>query len=230
MNDLLALGIDAFEESIKQEVAELQPGARVRAGGRPTKANPGGEDLTWWKQQGPAFIQSWITWRQQNPSLHMWSLDADTPAIELPVSAEVDVDGETVELKGFIDRVFVDAVTGQLLIVDLKTGKSTPEPLQLAFYRRALAATHGVQAQYGAYWMARKGTLSDIADLDSFDDATVDYWVATTVRGIRNNVFLPRVSPMCSGCGVREHCYVFNKNTPFSPIDSNIHQVMEASK
>jgi len=227
VNELLTLGIDAFRQSIKEALSEIEPGTQIRAGGRPTKANPGGEDLTWWENQGPAYIQSWISWRQQNPNLHMWQIDGQ-PAIELPVSAEIDVDGESVELKGFIDRVFVDADSGTLLIVDLKTGKSTPEGLQLAFYRRALKATHGVHAQYGSYWMAREGTLSGVVDLDNYPDEAVDYWVRTTVRGIRNEVFLPRVSSMCKGCGVRDHCYVFNRNALFAPFNTNIAEAMEA--
>lgn len=227
MSDYLNIGLEAFQASITEALAEVEPGTQIRAGGRPTKANPGGEDLAWWQNQGPAYIQSWITWRQQNPNLHMWQVN-DQPAIELQVSAQIDVDGEPVELKGFIDRVFVDADTGTLLIVDLKTGKSTPEALQLAFYRRALKATYDVHAQYGSYWMAREGTLSGVVDLDNYPDEAVDYWIAGTVRGIRNEIFLPRVSSMCKGCGVRDHCYIFNRNATFSPFNSNIPEVMEA--
>ena len=216
-DDLLALGVDAFNVSFNEEIAKGE-GKVFRAGGRPTKAMPNGEDEGWWRANAPAMIQSWISWRAQNPNLHVWTVDG-VPAIELQVRAEVDLaDGTKVALKGFIDRVFIDSDTGQLLIVDLKSGKNAPAPLQLGFYKRALHATFGVDVQFGAYWMARTGTLSTVEDLDAFSDEVIDYWIRNTYEGIRQGIFLPHVTALCKGCGVRPHCYVFNKNATFSPI------------
>ena len=84
---------------------------------KPTKAMPNGEDYTWWAQNGPAYVQSWITWRQNNPSLHILTMDDGKPAIELDVRVDIEADGELIQLKGFIDRVFVDSNTGEVLIV-----------------------------------------------------------------------------------------------------------------
>jgi len=222
MNKYLEIGMDAFNASFVEELAKGE-GKVFRAGGRPTKAMPNGEDDKWWRENPPAMIQSWISWRQQNPNLHVWSID-DVPAIELPVQAEIAInDGTVVLLKGFIDRVFVDANTGELLICDLKTGKNTPSfAAQLAFYRRALKSTHGVNAQYGAYWMARTGALSEVHNLDNFSDDIVDYWVRTTYAGVSQGLFLPNVTNLCKGCGVRKHCYVFNPDAKFSPINARI--------
>lgn len=227
MNNYLELGLDAFRASFDKHLAEVEPGAHIRSAGRPTKANPNGEDAVWWQANAPAFIQSWITWRQNNPNLHILNLDG-TPGIELEVKATVDVDGKDVLLKGFIDRVFTDANTGDLLIVDLKTGRNAPAPLQLAFYRRAMKQTYGIDAGFGGYWMAREGTLSTIHDLSQYPDAVVDYWIAQTYRGITNGIFLPQVSSLCKGCGVQKHCYVFNRNTRFSPVDVNMTEAQEA--
>lgn len=228
MNDLLKIGMDAFNAAFDQELEGFPTGKPVRSAGRPTKANPNGEDATWWRQNGPAFVQSWITWRQQNPNLHILALDDGTPGIELPVVAEVQAEDEVVDLKGYIDRVFVDADTGQALIVDLKSGRNAPAPLQLAFYRRALSAAYGITADYGAYWMAREGSLSTVHDLTGFTNEVVDYFVATTYMGIKNEVFLPHVTNLCKGCGVKQHCYMFNPSTPYSPIDTHIATKQEA--
>lgn len=217
MNPLLEIGLDAFNKSLKQEVDQFPEGKTPRAGGRPTKAMPNGEDYAWWMANGPAFVQSWITWRQMNPSLHILKMEDGKPAIELDVRVDIEVDGELIQLKGFIDRVFVDTNTGEVLIVDLKTGKSTPAPMQLAFYRRALKAAYGIDAPYGAYWMAREGSLSSIHDLTPFTDEMVDYWVAKTYAGVQAGIFLPHVTTMCKGCGVRTHCYVHNPATLFAP-------------
>jgi hypothetical protein len=215
MNPLLEIGLDAFRKSMEQEVAAFPEGRTPRAGGRPTKAMPNGEDYAWWMNNGPAYVQSWITWRQNNPSLHILTMEDGTPAIELDVRVDIEVGDELIQLKGFIDRVFVDANTGEVLIVDLKTGKTTPAPMQLAFYRRALKAAYGIDAPYGAYWMAREGSLSAIHNLAPYTDEMVDFWVAKTYAGIQSGIFLPHVTSMCRGCGVRTHCYVHNPTTHF---------------
>jgi hypothetical protein len=217
MNPLLEIGLDAFNKSLKQEVAQFPEGKTPRAGGRPTKAAPNGEDYAWWMANGPAYVQSWITWRQNNPSLHILTMEDGKPAIELDVRVDIEVNDELIQLKGFIDRVFVDSNTGEVLIVDLKTGKTTPAPMQLAFYRRALKAAYGIDAPYGAYWMAREGSLSTIHDLQPYTDEMVDYWVAKTYAGVQAGIFLPHVTSMCKGCGVRTHCYVHNPATLFAP-------------
>jgi hypothetical protein len=227
MNPLFEIGLDAFRKSLEAEVAAFPEGRTPRAGGRPTKAMPNGEDYTWWAQNGPAYVQSWITWRQNNPSLHILKMDDDTPAIELDVRVDIEADGELIQLKGFIDRVFVDSNTGEVLIVDLKTGKTTPGPMQLAFYRRALKAAYGIDAPYGAYWMAREGSLSSIHDLTTFTDEMVDYWVAKTYAGVQAGIFLPHVTRMCSGCGVRTHCYVHNPKAPFPPLFTHMTGTIE---
>ena len=220
MNKLLEIGIDEFRKSWQKDMSEIPEGKQIRAGGRPTKAMPFGEDGTWWQAQGQAYIQSWITWRQQNPNLHILTMEDGQPAIELGVVADVQVDdGEVIQLKGYIDRVFVDANTGEVLIVDLKTGKNTPMAMQLGFYKRALKAAYGIDAQYGAYWMAREGTLGGVENLDAYTDEVIDYWVAKTYAGVKNEIFLPHVTAMCKGCGVKQHCYVFNPDTKFSPIN-----------
>lgn len=224
MNKYLEIGVEEFRKSFNQSVAEFPEGrtARAAGSGRGTKAYPNGEDRLWWEDQGPAFIQSWISWRQQNVSLHLMNLDGK-PAIEVEVQAEISLpDDTTVLLRGFIDRVFVDANSGQALIVDLKTGKTSQPPLQLAFYRRALRATYDITVDLGAYWMARKGSLDTVHDLTSFSDDMIDYWVRTTYLGIREGIFLPHVTQLCSGCGVKQHCYVFNSDSSFSPLKTNI--------
>jgi hypothetical protein len=216
MNPLLEIGLDAFRKSLDAEVAAFPEGRTPRAGGRPTKAMPNGEDYTWWAQNGPAYVQSWITWRQNNPDLHVMKMEDGSPAIELPVAVDIEVDGQVIQLKGVIDRVLVNAKKqDDALITDLKTGKTTPAPMQLAFYRRALKAAYGIDAKYGAYWMAREGSLSAIHDLTPFTDEMVDYWVAKTYAGIQAGIFLPHVTTMCRGCGVRTHCYVHNPTTHF---------------
>jgi len=215
-SELLQAGVDEFTRVFDAKLNETE--GVIRSGGKPTKAYPNGVDEAWWRANAPAMIQSWITWRQQNPNLHLWKTPDGQPAIELKVVSTIEVDGELVDLVGYIDRVFADAGANSLLIVDLKTGKNAPMPLQLAFYRRALKATLGVDASYGAYWMARTGSLSPIHNLDQYSDDMIDHWVRLTYRGIRDQIFLPHLTNMCNYCGVKKHCYVWNPESRFSPL------------
>lgn len=222
MNPFTEIGINTFQSALSEEIAKAPEGAVFRSGGRPTKAMPHGEDRQWWEANGPAMVASWLGWRNNNPNLHVWKTPDGSPAIEMGVVAQIDTPNGPVALKGYIDRVFEDATTKELLIVDLKSGKMTPPPLQLGFYRRALKATTGIEARYGAYWMAREGTLSSPVDLTTFTDEVVDYWVATTYAGIKANIFLPHVTQLCRGCGVKDSCYVFNPNAKFPPYNTHM--------
>ena len=229
MMDPYALGQDEFARVFAEELAMFEPGVTPRSAGRPTKILPNGEDDAWWRENGPQFVKGYVTWRQTNPNLHLWTTPDGQPAIELKVEALVtDTDGDQVILRGYIDRVFQDANTGDLSVFDLKFGKMVPNPLQLAFYRRSLKATYDVDARWGMYFMGRNQSVAAVEDLSAYSDDMIDYWVATTYRGIKHQVFLPNVSQYCRGCGVREACYVFNEKVLFQPF--NVTDIQEGSE
>jgi hypothetical protein len=189
-----------------------------RTGGRASKAWPNGEDESWWRIEGPKQIETYVAWREANPNLVVWD-HAGVPAIEMNVSAIVG----DITVKGFIDRVFVDVETGELLIVDLKTGKNTPHsPLQLAFYRLLLEKTVGITATFGAYWMSRSGTLSTVHNLDRYSEDMLYRWLSNVKKSIELGLFTPHVGMMCGSCGVREYCYAVNPEVkPFFSTHSN---------
>lgn len=207
----LGLDIDAqglFDQAFAQELTDVEDTADIRAGGRATKEWPGGEDHAWWQFHGPQFVQAWIDWRTANPNLSILQIEG-RPAIEVDVVAIIN----DVPLKGFIDRVMVDTETGELLIVDLKTGRMTPHsPLQLGFYRLALSRTVGLTADHGAYWMARKGALSSIEHL-WYPDSLLESWLTQARRLIDTGIFLPHVGMLCGSCSVRTFCSAHNLTT-----------------
>lgn len=205
-SEMLQSSITAFHTYMDTAIAE-HAGAEFRAGGRATKAYPNKEDETWWREHGPKQIEAWVEWQDQNPNLEILDING-TPAIEIAVSANLD----GVTLKGVIDRVFVDTQSGELLIVDLKTGAYPPaSQLQLGFYRVALEQTVGLNPQYGAYWMARQGVLSQIEEL-WHPTEMITSWLRQTKQLIDDNVFLPHLTNMCKSCGVRDFCYAVNKS------------------
>jgi CRISPR/Cas system-associated exonuclease Cas4 (RecB family) len=209
--NFLSEAIAVFDEYVAKELAEIPEGAVLRAGGRVSKAYPNKEDGTWWKEHGPKQIEAWAEWRKNNPNLDILDVNGE-PAIEIAVSAELD----GVRLQGVIDRVFVDKATGETMIVDLKTGSYPPaSQLQLGFYRVALEQTAGINPQYGAYWMARQGVLSQVEEL-WHPTEMITAWLRQTKQLIDDNVFLPHITNMCKSCGVRDYCYAVNKSIEWS--------------
>lgn len=212
----LDVALQAFDAYIEQELAQYPEGTEFRTGGRPSKQYPNGEDEAWWRENGVEQIKGYAQWREANPNLQLAEF-AGVPAVEVEVAATIS---DTVSLRGFIDRVFVDVETGTHLIVDLKTGRNAPgSPLQLAFYRMALAETLGVDVQYGAFYMSRKNSLGPIYEL-WYPREVIASWLETASVMIDNELFIPHVTSMCNSCGVKDHCYAVNRDVP-APVFFN---------
>lgn len=175
--------------------------ANLRQSVRTTKANPDGENATWWYENGKRFLNSWIQWRA-NCGWEIWETPQGVPAIELML--EIETGG--VNIKGAIDRVFVTP-ENEIIIVDLKTGMRTPQSdLQLQVYACMLERATGVRPHYGAYWMARQGGTSAPTKLDKFTLQKLDEMVSLFQRARENNLYLPNFES-CKMCSVQEYCY-----------------------
>lgn len=172
--------------------------------GRASKANPNKEDEAWWRENGPGFVQAWLTWRDRT-GWNIWLTPEGVPAIEVglnPVFGDVPV-------KQFIDRIFVTP-DGELVVLDLKTGSRTPEPDQLGDYGAGIEQMLGVRPSWGTYWMARQGGTTPSVDLSVYTQGRVGYEYANARRGMLDGVFVAHRSPLCGSCGVRKFCYAVN--------------------
>lgn len=212
------VGLATFRESFAEAEAK-GAGKTWKAGGRATKKFPNKEDKTWWMAEGPTMVHNYYNWRMQNPNLEVWRAPDGTPGIELDMN--VTIVGNVI-VKGKIDRVFQDKNTGQLIIVDLKTGKPPASGLQLAVYRLALDAQFGVSPDYGAYWMARGGTLDKVWNLNEYPIKMVSRWLRDTKKAIDMGVFIPHTGILCDYCGVRKHCYAFGNNEYLPDFDNDL--------
>lgn len=212
------VGLATFRESFAEAEAK-GAGKTWKAGGRATKKFPNKEDKTWWMAEGPTMVHNYYNWRIQNPNLEVWRAPDGTPGIELDMN--VTIVGNVI-VKGKIDRVFQDKNTGQLIIVDLKTGKPPASGLQLAVYRLALDAQFGVSPDYGAYWMARGGTLDKVWNLNEYPIKMVSRWLRDTKKAIDMGVFIPHTGILCDYCGVRKHCYAFGNNEYLPDFDNDL--------
>ena len=109
--------------------------------------------------------------------------------------------------------MFQDRESGDLLIVDLKTGRnSPPSSLQMDFYRYGLQSTLGINARHGGFWMARKGTLDAVHELWRTDEQIAKMLVNARIL-IDNELFIPHMTNMCNSCGVKEFCTAYTKPT-----------------
>lgn len=214
-NDAYAAGLAAFNTTFAQETAQFG-NKNIRAAGRANAK----EDKQWWQANGPQMVFAYYNWRQSHSNLEIWHTPEGVPAIELQCNVTLP-DGTS--LLAYIDRVFQDKVTGDLLIVDLKTGKNSPgSALQLGVYRLCLEETFGVSPKHGAYWMGRSGNLDTIYDLDLLPPKAISRWLRDTRKAIELNLFVPKVGKDCSWCGVKEHCYTQNPALPRPDFDSDL--------
>ena len=178
----------------------------ARIGGRATKANPNKEDVSFWKETGPKWVQGYIEWRQANPDWKIWTAPDGNPAIELGLLPQV----AGVPVKMVIDRIF--EVNGELVVVDLKTSQQTPtNPLQLAFYRLGITKQLGVDIKWGTYWMARQFGVSPLIDLTSYTDEKIEFLVENFDKARKSGIFLPNTSNCQYKCGLTEYCQFSTK-------------------
>jgi len=81
---------------------------------------------------------------------------------------------------------------------------------QLGTYKRLIEETYGVTPSHGCYWMSRTGGTTEMVDLSVYTKERVDYTYATVRDMQERGTFLPKESNLCSGCSVREYCFVKN--------------------
>jgi putative RecB family exonuclease len=149
----------------------------------------------------------------------------DPESCELRVEVELS-DGTL--LRGFVDRVDV-APTGELRVVDYKTGKAPSEARELAeakamfqmkFYAVALLRSREVMpARLRLLYLADGQVLDYTPDLDEllrFEKTLMAIWRAIQSAGVTGD-FRPRPSRLCDWCAHHEHCPVFGGTPPPYP-------------
>jgi hypothetical protein len=206
-------------DEIKQLKGEAYDFAELRQTKRTTKANPDGENSSWWFENGKKFLDSWIEWRK-NSGWAIWTTPTGEPGIELVM--EIEVGG--ISFKGAIDRIFVTP-DGELVILDLKTGARTPTTeLQLQVYACMMERAYGIRPSWGCYWMARTGSTSAPVNLDKFTLSKLDEMVALFQKAREQHLYLPNFDG-CKMCSLTEYCYWVDgeKHLPLGELE--IHNV-----
>lgn len=157
------------------------------------------EDKDWWDRNGPAMVASWIDFMSVS-GWKIYEFDG-IPAIEVPIEVTV---GNTF-IKMVIDRVMVTP-QGELVIVDLKTGRRQPTTtLQLAIYRYGIQERFGITIDTGYYWMARSSAMSDPVNLAHMNKDKIEYLLNAFDTARKSLTFIPNPSS-CSMCGYTAKC------------------------
>src|SRR5271157_3285669 len=131
-------------------------------------------------------------------------------------------------LRGFIDRIDV-AATGELRVVDYKTGKAPPAAralaefkamFQMKFYAVALLRSRGVlPTRLRIIYLADGQVLDyspELAELLRFEKTLMAIWKAIQSAGAAGD-FRPRPSRSCDWCAHRAHCPAFGGTPPPYP-------------
>lgn len=145
---------------------------------------------------------------------------------------EVELSDGTL-LRGFVDRIDV-APTGELRVVDYKTGKAPPAErasglsglweakamFQMKFYAVALLRSRGVlPTRLRLLYLADGQVLDYTPDLDEllrFEKTLMAIWQAIRSAGATGD-FRPNPSRMCDWCAHHAHCPVFGGTPPPYP-------------
>jgi len=149
----------------------------------------------------------------------------DPQACEQRVEVEL-ADGTL--LRGFVDRIDV-APTGEVRVVDYKTGKAPPEAralaefkamFQMKFYAVALLRSRGVlPARLRLLYLADSQVLDytpDLDELERFEKTLTAIWRAIQKAGATGD-FRPSPSRLCDWCAHRSVCPAFGGTPPPYP-------------
>jgi CRISPR/Cas system-associated exonuclease Cas4 (RecB family) len=196
----------AFVEEFDKEVAVMEEASGLardefRAAGRVSKANPLKENWTWWRDAGQSMALEYVDWRENNTHLEIMEIDGRDM-----IEAEFLPILEGVAVKMYLDRLFVDTNTGSAIIVDLKTGATTPPDLQLGVYRVGVQKLLGLTVDYGAFYKARQAGLGVPIEITRWTEAVVGQLFAELDYAIKQEMFLPSITRDCGSCGVRPFC------------------------
>jgi putative RecB family exonuclease len=131
-------------------------------------------------------------------------------------------------LRGFIDRIDV-APTGELRVVDYKTGKAPPEAralaefkamFQMKFYAVALLRSRGVlPTRLRLIYLADGQVLDYSPDHDEllrFEKTLMAIWRAIQ-SAAQSGDFRPSPSRLCEWCPHQQHCPTFGGTPPPYP-------------
>lgn len=152
-------------------------------------------------EEGKAQVLAYIEYIKESGET-VWTTPDGKKAVELEIEFELS----GVRVIVFIDQVMVSP-NGVRFVRDLKTGSSYNSPIQLAVYDLALEARYGERANWGDFWLAKKGKPDKPVDLSVYTKDRVGAWFASMDDAQQRGIYLPNPSDKCRNlCGVSQWC------------------------
>jgi putative RecB family exonuclease len=174
-----------------------------------------GAELANWLAEAEALVERWFS--LEDPSR------LEPAERELFVEARLE---SGLRLRGIIDRVDV-APTGEVRIVDYKTGKAPPPqfregPLfQMKFYALVLWRLRGVLPRRLQLVFLGSGDVltydPDESDLQRVEHKLLALWDAIS-RATESGDWRPKTSKLCGWCDHKAHCPEFGGTPPPYPL------------
>ena len=174
--------------------------------GRAAAAYGGKRNHEWWHDNGPGLVDNYVEWRKRT-KWEIWETPTGEHAVELNLNVTLPGD---IYVVTYIDRVFV-LPSGQIAVLDLKTGRLPETEEQLGFYATAIELTYGAmyRPQWGYYWDAQKGEHGRPLALDRWTPDLFAAMYRQAIDGINAGSFLPKPGQGCGNwCGVSRFCHV----------------------
>lgn len=173
------------------------------------------QDKAWWDANGPEMARAYARWYSENPDINIWYTPDGVPAIELVIEVGFGIH----PVKMAIDQVLIAGTAG--LILDVKSGGHIPDdPAQLGLYACGIELKYGWRPRYGAYFMGRgiknnkheiTGYVTQPIELDA-PQYSVEWYTRQLDQldtAETQNIYLPRLGPMCRMCGVNRACTAY---------------------
>jgi RecB family exonuclease len=196
-----------WDEAFIGQIAEVETKTATnpmdwRTGGRATKANPNKEDKAWWDENGRKMFFDFINvWQESN--MEIWQTETGVPGVEIGFMQNFG----KVLIKAFADLIAI-LPTGELAVVDFKTGSYTPDSaMQLGIYACCMEMQFGVRPTRGFYYSARKAEFIEVAGLERWTIPVMTELFEQFARGLEAEIYLPNIGMMCGTCGVKDYCY-----------------------
>lgn len=206
--------VEVFREEWDEQIADrrkqspsFKPEEYVATGRAPAKYG-GKRTIDWWLDHGPQMVQDWIDWRLETG----WTIPeiGGRPAVEIELNFQVP--GLDLMIKAFIDRVFVTP-TGEMAILDLKTGRTPETAEQLGLYRVGLGVVHGLWVDWGYFWSPGGKGHGVPIDLRPWTPERFSVMFNQASDGINAGTFLPQPANNCKNwCSVARFCAAVGGN------------------
>lgn len=156
-----------------------------------------------WNNIGPQCIDNWKTFIR----------DEGFKVTDIELDVTTLLPGCYIPIKGYVDRIGIHPVHGEM-IIDIKSGKNRPKGNeQLETYAALLHQKTGRRVTKGAFFMAREGKLTRVADLSTATPQVVGKRFGDSIQELSYRTWEPAKQFSCKWCSHKLNCFAMSGPT-----------------